>query len=183
VKQESDVEQQLWRFSLERYDRPHVERLSLELQDRYGFDVNLIFFCLWLADARGEALGHQGIEMLRRAAAPANENLVAPIRAARRWLKGRAGAGTPEDAGRSLYEAVKAIELRCERLVQHALVEQLGEVLPREQAGNPLAAAVASLEAYAALLSADDDVVRTLRELASRTIGQDEGPAGSSLGG
>ena len=38
----------LWRFSLTFYARPGVSEALIALQDRAGFDVNLMLFALWL---------------------------------------------------------------------------------------------------------------------------------------
>src|SRR5258707_12890741 len=37
-----------WRFSLAFYERPGVADALVALQDRDGFDVNLVLFVLWL---------------------------------------------------------------------------------------------------------------------------------------
>jgi uncharacterized protein (TIGR02444 family) len=37
-----------WRFSLAFYERPGVADALIALQDREGFDVNLVLFALWL---------------------------------------------------------------------------------------------------------------------------------------
>ena len=37
-----------WSFSLTVYGRPGVEAACLELQDRFGADVNLALYCLWI---------------------------------------------------------------------------------------------------------------------------------------
>lgn len=177
------LEQQFWRYSLERYARSRVQSLSLGLQDRHGFDVNLMLFCLWLGETERAALDQDGIQTLRRAAAPLNDNLVAPIRSARRWLKGWKGAGDTDEADRTHYEALKAVELRCEQLVQRALIEQFVKKLPVVTAENAQIAAVASLEAYAKLLSADQEATPELHELVARGIDHDGGSAGASLGG
>lgn len=176
------LEQQFWRYSVECYARPHVQTLSLDLQDRHRFDVNIMLFCLWLAETQRAALNRDGIEALRRAAAPINDNLVAPIRSARRWLKGWMDGGT-DKSDRAHYDALKAVELRCEQLVQRALIEQLVQDLPQIQVEDAQRAATSSLQAYAELLSADREAVSELRELVARAVDQDAGSAGSCLGG
>lgn len=177
------LEQQFWRYSVERYARPHMQTLLLGLQDHHRFDVNIILFCLWLAETQRAALNRDGIEALRRSAAPVNDNLVAPVRSARRWVKGWMGGGT-DKADRAPYEALKAAELSGEKLVQRALIERLIHGLPRIRVEDAKLAGTSSLEAYAELLSADrDDAVSQLRELVARAVDQDGGSAGSCLGG
>lgn len=181
------LEKQFWRYSGERYARPHVQTLLLGLQDYHRLDVNIILFCLWLGETQRAALNRDAIEALRRSAAPVNANLVAPIRSARRWVKGWMGGGTDkadtDKADRALYEALKAVELSGEKLVQRALIEQLIQNLPQIRVEDAKLAATSSLEAYAELLSADPDAVSQLRELVARAVDQDGGSAGSCLGG
>ena len=43
-----------WDYSLKTYNRPHVGKACLRLQEEAGADVNLVLLCLWLA-ARGVA--------------------------------------------------------------------------------------------------------------------------------
>ena len=46
-----------WRFSLVFYERPGVADALIALQDRGGFDVNLILFALWLGISGRGLLG------------------------------------------------------------------------------------------------------------------------------
>ncbi len=72
-----------WQWSLVFYAQPGVAPLCLELQDTHGLDVNLVLFCCWLGEpldslAEAEAL-----------VADWRREVVQPLRAVRRWLKGR----------------------------------------------------------------------------------------------
>jgi uncharacterized protein (TIGR02444 family) len=100
-----------WRWSLASY--PKVERGLLDLQDRFGADVNLILFCAWIGRLTPEAL-----ETAETAVRPWREDVVEPLRRLRRLLKQH-----PEAA--DLRDRVKAAELEAERLAQRLLVEAI----------------------------------------------------------
>ncbi len=123
-----------WSFSLQIYGMPGVEAACLDLQDRFGADVNLALYCLWI----GRALTPEALELALETASPV-QSYIQPLREMRRSL--------PKDA--TVREAVKKAELAAEKLEQDAL-EALGE------AGLPdAAAALANLRLYAAHLDAD----------------------------
>src|SRR3546814_9395372 len=74
----------------------------------------------------------------RSVARPWQDNVVAPLRAARRWLKQQ--AAVPEDLGEAFREEVKALELQAEMLEQLMLYQELtvaaGQGAPEDVAAN-----------------------------------------------
>ncbi len=52
-----------WVFSLEVYQAPYVEDGLLLLQDRHGFDVNIILLCCWLG-GRGIRIKDKSVQRL-----------------------------------------------------------------------------------------------------------------------
>ncbi|MBA4355613.1 MAG: TIGR02444 family protein [Novosphingobium sp.] len=160
-----------WRFSLEVYSRPQVAELCLALQDEHGFDVNLLLLCLWRAQEQGLTLSQVEIRALRAGAADLNENLVGPIRQARRWARSRIDDAPDPQAKAErceFYANLKQIELRGERFVQVAL---LG-CLRRQGAGGGAAdvAARASLEGYRQVLAAPESTAAILAQLTVRAL-------------
>ena len=104
----------LWDWALEAYRRPGVEAACLRLQDEAGQCVPYLLWAVW-ADPTPEAL-RAGAAIAR----PWQDQVVAPLRAARRAAK-PAFDGV-NDAGReTLRAAVKAAELEAERLLLEAL--------------------------------------------------------------
>jgi uncharacterized protein (TIGR02444 family) len=97
-----------WRWSLASY--PKVERALLDLQDRYGADVNLVLYCVWLGKMTPESL-----DSAEAALRSWREEAVEPLRHLRRRLKNR-----PEAA--AFRDLVKAAELEAERLAQRLLI-------------------------------------------------------------
>ena len=139
-----------WRFSLRIY--PSVADACLELQDRFGVDVNVLLFLLWAAD-HGRKVGPEEVRRILSAVAGWNGSVVAPLRSVRRFLR----APPPlldADEAESLRQRIKQVELEAERLQQEGLyrfvsLKDLGEPDP-----SPEAAAKANVEAYAAELGA-----------------------------
>jgi uncharacterized protein (TIGR02444 family) len=106
-----------WEFSLAVYGRAGVAAACLSLQDRRGLDVNLVLFCCW-AGSRGRKLADADLARLMAAAGPWQAHVVAPVRAARRWLKAEA----PESA---LRQCLRTIELEAEAMEQRRLHDTL----------------------------------------------------------
>jgi uncharacterized protein (TIGR02444 family) len=132
-----------WDYSLAVYERPGVAPACLALQDRHGLDVNILLFCCW-AGQSGRALSAAEFDGLMAAVGPWHQGVVKPLRAVRRWLKGR------EDAGaQALRARIKVDELEAERLEQALLAETLppgpGEASPALAAAN-LTTCLARLE-------------------------------------
>jgi uncharacterized protein (TIGR02444 family) len=126
-----------WQFSGTVYGRPGVAEACLALQDRHGLDVNLLLFCAW-AGSCGRLLDGGDIGLLRSAARPWHDEVVAPLRAARRWLKQQ--VSLPDDLGQAFREEVKALELQAEMLEQLMLYQELeiaeGQGVPGDVAAN-----------------------------------------------
>lgn len=136
-----------WRFSLRIY--PSVADACLELQDRFGVDVNVLLFLLWAA-RDGRKVGTDEMRRIVSTVESWNLSVVAPLRSVRRFLRSPPDV-VDADAAAGLRQHVKQIELEAERLQQDALYRSV----PIETLGDPEApeaAAAANVEAYAASL-------------------------------
>jgi uncharacterized protein (TIGR02444 family) len=139
-----------WRFSIRFYAVPGVAPACIELQDRAGADVNVLFFLLWNATQR-RALSQQDVAAIENAVGPWRDGMVAPLRGVRRALKTPPRAFSPE-AAESLRNRVKSVELEAERLQQEALY-RLSQAGPLGvDAESPVAAARMSVASYQTLL-------------------------------
>ncbi len=134
----------LWRFSFDVYARPGVAAACLELQDRYGADVNMLLALIWHAHAGGGVLGQDVIGDTRKAVAGWQADVVGPLREARRSLK--CAAADQDPAVEELRQQVKALELEAERIEQMTLAA----FLPRAVASGVETdgAAAANVRAY-----------------------------------
>ena len=135
----ADLERQasdFWSFGLALYDRSAP--LCLELQDRGGRDVNLLLLCCWCGMVRGLALQAADLAALEAALEPWRSEVVQPLRAVRRFLKG-------DSLAAGLREQVKAAELAAERVAQRRLLA----ALPDKMLTTPSPAlGLANLERY-----------------------------------
>lgn len=110
-----------WRFSLAFYERSGVADALIALQDRDGFDVNLILFALWLGVSGRGTLRGDALATAERVAATLRSEFVEPLRSLRRKLRHH-----PDGDVRKLREGVKALELAGEKLVQERLARLAG---------------------------------------------------------
>src|SRR5215469_13385676 len=112
---------ELWRFSLNFYDRPGIAAALIELQDSAGLDVNLILFALWLGLSGRGRLDKLRLIAAEQAVAAIRANVVMPLRGLRRRLK------SIDDADiQRLREKSAALEIDAEKAAQDRLVVLAG---------------------------------------------------------
>ena len=124
-----------WRFSLAFYERPGVADALIALQDRDGFDVNLVLFALWLGISGRGALDGDALAAAERVAGTLRSEIVEPLRRLRRKLRHH-----PDGDVQRLREGVKVLEIAGEKLVQERLARLAGRGAARRQileAGEP----------------------------------------------
>jgi uncharacterized protein (TIGR02444 family) len=139
-----------WTFSLEFYSRPAIGEICLDLQDRFGADVNIVLYGLWQAH-RGRRLSEKDLREVIAFAEIWQKNVVVPLRNVRRFLK-TPPSGWPLQEVYLLRQHVKAEELQAEHLQQNAMEAALVSL------GEPDAAAVAAisnLKAYSDILDVE----------------------------
>ncbi len=120
-----------WSFSLAVYGRPGVPAACLALQDGRGVDVNLLLFAAWAGRECATPLSVETLGRIDAAVSDWRLEVVRPLRAVRRRLKG-------EDE--ALYQRLKAVELAAERIQQDRLFAA-GGLAPRPGGDWALAAA------------------------------------------
>lgn len=134
-----------WRFSVKFYAEPGVAPSCIELQDRAGVDVNLLFFLLWNATC-GRAFDAAQVAELDRSFGAWRDLAVIPLRELRRGLKSPPPV-MPTDQAEGFRTRIKAVELEAERLQQEAMYAlahsaPLGHAVPAaEQAARQSVAA------------------------------------------
>jgi uncharacterized protein (TIGR02444 family) len=134
-----------WTFSLSYYRQAGVSEACLELQDRFGVDVNIVLFLLWTATLRRRLEAGEIRALADRVRAWQND-VVVPIRNLRRFLK------TPpplldEGTAELFRTKIKAVELESERLQQEAM-SALAPSLHYEPAGTVEEAARTNVANY-----------------------------------
>ncbi|MER2537362.1 MAG: TIGR02444 family protein [Rhizobiaceae bacterium] len=106
-----------WEFSLRLYGLPGIAPACLHMQDRLGIDVNLVLFFVWWGATGRNDLEAQDFETIVARATRWQEDVVRPVRNARRAAK----AGAPQlsdDEARRVYREVLSTELLLERAEQ-----------------------------------------------------------------
>ena len=145
------TETPFWRFSLHFYRQAEVSDACIALQDECGVDVNLLLFLFWLA-AGGRRLSAADVKRLDETVRGWRDLTIAPIREARRKLKGASTLVQPQKQ-EAFRTKIKAIELEAERLQQEALYG-LTRSGPLGGQAAPGAAARANVAAYERILKA-----------------------------
>ncbi len=110
-----------WRFSLAFYERPGVADALITLQDRDGFDVNLVLFALWFGISGRGVLGGGSLAAAEQLAGTLRSEIVEPLRRLRRKLRHH-----PDGDVQRLREGVKVLEIAGEKLVQERLAQLAG---------------------------------------------------------
>ena len=103
-----------WDFACRHYANESVKNTCLELQDRYGMNVNLLLFCAYL-DHHGQALSRAAIQQVLECIQSSDEALIA-FRQARKQAK-------HTDA----YPSMLVQELELEKRQQQVLLETAGK--------------------------------------------------------
>jgi uncharacterized protein (TIGR02444 family) len=140
-----------WDFSLAIYGANAVEGECLDLQDRFGLDVNLILLCAFLGAVHGVTLAAGDIASIRREAGKWHEQIVRPLRAARRNLKTiKLQDADALNSAAKLRTQVKAAEVESERIEQILLEQWANAGLAAWARGQSREAVVANLQALLA---------------------------------
>ena len=125
----------LWSFSLDFYDSPEVQATCLELQDRYGCDVNIVLFLLWRASGNAW-FGSRAVAEIDAAVSSWRTNVVQQLRVIRRDLK--ATNCLDDGEAQSFFRSmIKSLELEAEKLEQ-AQLEGL-DISPDGKSGSRVA--------------------------------------------
>lgn len=115
------LDNDFWRFSSQVYAVDDVRGQCLELQDRYGVNVNLLLFAAWL-DHRAIPLTDRNIGEIARLVEPWHDGVIRPLRSARRTAK---AAATDEPVS-VLHGRILQAELAAEQVEQAMLYRWAG---------------------------------------------------------
>lgn len=139
-----------WAFSLSLYDRPGAAAACLELQDRFGADVNLLLLGFWRARRGYAGWAAAELERVEAAVAPVNA-VLQPLRDARRGLKRLCEI---EPTAEALYAEIKSLELKLEQVAQVWLAA-VSRISPAQRSDKRPPARDDEIEAAAAHLAAN----------------------------
>ena len=116
------LEHPLWRFSLAVYRDKNVQAECLDVQERFGADVNVLLLCAYVGAAEGLTLGPADVDDALARVRAWHMEAVRPLRAARRslkpWAEGDAALAREAAAVR---RQVQGLEIRTEQIEQALL--------------------------------------------------------------
>ena len=138
-----------WRFSLRVYARTGVEQACLALQEA-GADVNLLLFCCWQG-SEGRTLNKRSLRKAMRAVAVWQQQVVQPLRHARRIIR-RGLPGVPLEWGGSLRKDILRVELDTEYVEQFVLMQHAAAVAQTMHKIDPETIAAGNLTRYLELI-------------------------------
>jgi uncharacterized protein (TIGR02444 family) len=146
-----------WAFSLAIYAKDGVAPACLRLQDKHGFDVNLLLFACWSARYCDLSLNEADWPALLAETSDWRDNIITPLRDVRRRLKvPKMDADLKKQT--ELRAAVQQIELECEQVEQDFLARRI-DALRRDgtlvsgAVFDSQKAVVSNLEALATVLN------------------------------
>ena len=114
-----DMESPLWRFSLTVYRGAGVQEECLDVQERFGVDVNLLMLCAYVGAVEGAVLSASDVAEALEASGAWHGNVVKALRQVRRTLKPwGAGEGPFASVVEALRVKVKGAELEAEQIEQ-----------------------------------------------------------------
>lgn len=138
----SAEEMRFWDWAVDAYDRNSVSDSLIELQEQTNADICVILWCVWCAST-GKRVSGDEMSAALEIVAPWNNNVVRPLRAARRFLK------NADLAAADIYDAAKNQELHAEKIEMAALQKFADDNLSRIADTDQSALAAQNLRAYA----------------------------------
>ena len=139
-----------WEFSIRVYAEPGIAETCLALQERHGADINVVLYCLWVAQHGFGRLTRTHLRELLDQVATWRDDVIVPLRTMRNRLKGGMGS-IPADHSEIVRSTVKRAELDAEHAEQLFLASLISE--RRNPDTQPEAAAMDAVENLAQYLS------------------------------
>lgn len=146
-----------WDFTLESYRREGVQQAVIALQDRRGADVNVLFFCCYVAAEGRGRLRPEDFAAAEAEIEPWRRQVTLPLRALRDRIKGTEALWSLPGAAEARGKVLGA-EIESERVAQ-GLLERLipaGDADRRAEQAR-LRDAVENLWGYLAFLTVEPD--------------------------
>lgn len=127
------MSESFWDFSVRTYKTDSVPDACLSLQNERGVDVNMLLFCCWYGQSRGELLT-DSFQQLLDFSQQWSQQVVKPLRKVRTWMKhdGCADQNMPTEQCMQVREKVKGIELEAEK-IQQDMLAALVVAMPEQQ--------------------------------------------------
>ena len=142
----SNPQSKFWNFSVDLYAREGVADACLRLQDSHGLDVNLVLFCCWFGQTRGE-LPEATLTQALAFSSSWRQFVVQPLRDTRKWMKLPANPAAEglESLYETLRERIKLDELAAEKYQQQVLENMIDSTPNPPQAEGSKQAALLNM--------------------------------------
>ena len=157
-----------WDFSIHTYAKAGVAEACLALQERHGADVNVLLYCLWIAQRRGGRLTRTRLAELLEQIASWRDQVILPLRGLRDLLK----EWTPP-VSKDHAELVRATIKRAELDAEHAEQLFLADGVPVEDDQ--------SMPSEAAAMDAAENLAQYLSLLKVRSSAEEQAWAATLL--
>jgi len=168
----SSRSQNFWPFSVELYARDGVADACLELQSRFGVDVNLLLFCYWFADQYGE-LDDELLEQLCIFSTLWRQQVVQPLRDVRNWMKDNSPVleATEDSQYSRLRERIKFDELAAEKYQQESMQRLADSALKARVRTDSVSTTLSNAQRMLMKMSIDaDDSLRSSLSIISDAL-------------
>ncbi|MGI9330038.1 MAG: TIGR02444 family protein [Gammaproteobacteria bacterium] len=160
----------LWDFSVSLYGKSDVKEACLELQDRFGLDVNLLLFAVWSAVAGPGRLDAERFRDCLRLTEAWQAEMIQPLRSLRRSCQVELPAAQGADTA-ALGDRLQAAELAAERLELDLLAGWAAEQMGRRADEEIGASAASNLVAYLAAAGvAPADAAEPMRRILAAAV-------------
>jgi uncharacterized protein (TIGR02444 family) len=141
-----EMDSPLWRFSLAVYRGAGVQEECLDVQERFGIDVNLLMLCAYLGAVEGAVLSASDVADALDATGAWHANAVRSLRQVRRTLKPwGSGEGPFANVVEALRTKVKGAELEAEQIEQAMMWAWLRDHAGQWRTREPRQALVANV--------------------------------------
>lgn len=172
----------LWQFTLQYFNQPLIQNHCLALRESYGFDVNLLLLCGWLANHYQIALTDTQLQALLDNTLQWRQRQLQTLRKVRQCT--RPGADEHPSRHRA-YEALKHAEELMERHCQYLFLQHMPAQLVAIEGQQVSVHAVCaeSFRAYDSLLaSANPEELQELAQWLSNPISGAENDHSMAVG-
>jgi uncharacterized protein (TIGR02444 family) len=141
-----EMDSPLWRFSLAVYRGAGVQEECLDVQERFGIDVNLLMLCAYVGAVEGAVLSASDIADALEGSGAWHANAVKTLRHVRRTLKPwGTGEGPFSRVVEALRTKVKGAELEAEQIEQAMMWAWLREQAAHWRRREPRQALIANV--------------------------------------
>lgn len=134
-------ENKFWVYSCAVYANEEVKAACLRMQDRFGLNVNVLLYCLYLGQQQ-KLINQEQFERLACTLSPWHENITRPLRQLRRKIKTHAASDL------SVYNKITEAEIASEREEQNLIESALGRGETAREMDSPNAVTVQNLKRY-----------------------------------